>query len=175
MTPDSNTQYEFELKENYPPGSAHFEVFNIHEQLGDCETENCFTIDIIFPSIVDYPDESVQDMINYGIGADWAKQQKIVQEEIDFFNEESKMYDDIGYTMNWYEYHEEKIVLNSNYILSFERYLGSYTGGAHGSHIYDLINFDLRTGDTISLDDILIDDYEADFNDIAVRDRLLGS
>lgn len=167
MTPDSNTQYEFELRENYPPGSAHFEVFNIHEQIGDCEIENCFTIDIIFPSIVDYPDESVQDMINHGIGADWAKRQKIVQDEIDFFNEESKMYDDIGYTMNWYEYYEEKIILNSNYILSFERYLGSYTGGAHGSHIYNLINFDLHTGDTIFLDDILIDDYEADLNDIA--------
>ena len=89
------------------------------------------------------------------------------QEEIDFFNEESEMYDDIGYTINWYEYYEEKIILNSNHILSFERYLGSYTGGAHGSHIYDLINFDLHTGDTIFLDDILIDGYEADLNDIA--------
>jgi hypothetical protein len=167
MTPDSTSRYEFELKENYPQGSAHFEIFHIHKQLGDCETENCFTIDIIFPALVDYQDEAVQDRINLGIGADWEKQQKIVQEEVELFNDESEMYEDIGYTMNWYEYYEEKIVLNSNYILSFERFSDTYTGGAHGSHIYDLINFDLSTGDTISLDDIFIDNYEDALNDIA--------
>lgn len=167
MTPDSNTQYEFEFKETYPPGSAHFEIFNINEQIGDCEIENCFTINIIFPSIVDYPNGAVQDKINQGIGADWEKQQKFVKEEIDFFKEESEMYEDIDYTINWYEYYEEKIVLNSDYILSFERYSDSYTGGAHGSHIYDLINFDLHNGDTIFLDDIFIDNYEDALNDIA--------
>lgn len=167
MTPDSKTKYEFELRENYPPGSSHFKVFYIHKQIGDCEIENCFTIDIIYPALVDYRDKAIQNMINHGIGADWDKQQKIVQEEIEFFNEESEMYDDIGYTMNWYEYYEARVVLNSNYVLSFERYMSSYTGGAHGSHIYDLINFDLHTGDTIFLDDIFIDNYKAELNSIA--------
>ena len=167
MTPDSKSKYEFELSENYPSGSAQFEVFHIHKKIGDCDIENCFTIDIIFPALVDHHDKKVQDLINHGVGADWDKQQKIAQEEIVFFNEESEMYEDLDYTMNWYEYYEARIVLNSNYILSFERYMDSYTGGAHGSHIYDLINFDLRTGDTIFLDDIFIDEYETRLNSIA--------
>jgi hypothetical protein len=167
MTPDSSTQFKFSIKENYPPGSARFKISHIHEEVGDCEVENCFAIDIIFPAMVDYQNAHIQRMINHGINADHDKQQDIVQEEIEFFNEESGMYEDIDYPMNWYEYYEEKIMLNSDYILAFERFASNYTGGAHGSHIYDLINFDLQTGDTIFLDDIFVDNYETQLNMIA--------
>jgi hypothetical protein len=71
----------------------------------------------------------------------------------------------------WYTIEEtmsNQIVYNRNDIISFEAEKTGYYGGAHGSHNYNNMSLDLKTGLQITEDKIFINDYQEDLAKIIV-------
>ena len=60
-----------------------------------------------------------------------------------------------------------KVRHNSDYIFSMELSEYSYLGGAHPNTHINFVNYNLKSGEEIKLDDLFIDNFEEDLNSIA--------
>lgn len=87
------------------------------------------------------------------------------------FIEESKKADDntsIGAWFSYYENSSDKIVYNSNDIISYTINFENYTGGAHGAHSYQNHVINSTTGDPITEDDIFISNFQDELAHIII-------
>lgn len=76
----------------------------------------------------------------------------------DFFEEYKTFLDDFpDFEMPWNIEIHGKLLFQSNQIISIELEEYSYTGGAHPNYNITLLNFDLISGETIQLDDVIKD------------------
>lgn len=66
----------------------------------------------------------------------------------------------VGAWFSYYEMSSDDISYNKNDLLSYTVNFENYTGGAHGSHSFSNHVIDLKTGKTITEEDLFIDDYQ---------------
>lgn len=84
-------------------------------------------------------------------------------------NPDTTNLDNMLYMQSW-DYDEDvRIIYNTNDILSIEFFAYYYTGGAHGGYGSIYRNIDLKTGKTISLDDILKTGYKDELSEILTK------
>ncbi len=180
---DSSEIYKFMLKENYPPGSANFDIKELHENYGESDfADFAASSELSYPVMTDFPDETVQQKINSFI--------------LDFYVNGS-MQGDNGYTdindrmesfiadyrteieadsENFRDYKPvyennqfTSIAFNSDNVLSLEISEYIYTGGAHGNSSFSLFSFNLENGEKISLGDIFKGDYKSKLNEVGEK------
>ena len=65
MNQDSSETYDFYLKENYPPGSAKFEIKNTGKNYGESDyADYAASIELYYPVMTGFTDIEVQQKIN---------------------------------------------------------------------------------------------------------------
>jgi len=78
------------------------------------------------------------------------------QEQITCYVDQYKqMQAELGYTVPWTHKESRTIRRFDDEVLTLERDYNDYSGGAHGRHETHYYNFDVQTGDTLLLDDII--------------------
>lgn len=119
--------------------------------------------DLIFEYRISYPvvnikdNTTAQELINANLQEQRQSFQEYIQEakeDATSFYEQST--DDEYPTSSYasYDYYEHRIDEN---IISFERIDYFYLGGAHGEGVYTGLNYDAKTGDLLTLNDIFTD------------------
>ncbi|MDY6786979.1 MAG: DUF3298 domain-containing protein [candidate division WOR-3 bacterium] len=83
--------------------------------------------------------------------------QNIYDQNMDFLEESGQFAKESG--MKYFTEFRIKDILQNKNTVSILGYLESYTGGAHGIHNYETFNYDIISGSTIHLKDII--DYNA--------------
>lgn len=180
ISQDSSETYSFYLKENYPPGSAKFDIKHLSKSYGESDfADYAVSIDLDYPVMVDYPDNDIQQKINSYIMNYYLTQSMYpdsgyndLDERIDSFinsyrndiEADSEIFKDYKPI---YENNEfTSIAFNSDNILSLEIVEYIFTGGAHGNSSFSLASFDLATGEQIRLDDIFYGNYKSVLNKV---------
>lgn len=179
MSQDSADIYDFYLKESYPPGSAKFDIKQLSKSYGESDyADYAVSIEINYPVMIDYPDESVQQKINSYIMNFYLTQSMYpdsgysdlnerinsfidsykndIEADSEIFKDYKPIYENSEFT---------SIAFNSDNILSLEISEYIFTGGAHGNSSFSLVSFNLETGEQIKLDDIFYGDYESRLNE----------
>jgi hypothetical protein len=180
---DSSRVYNFNLYENYPSGSAKFDIKHAGKSYGESENAaSAVTIDLSYPEMMNYTDPNVQNKINDYIMNFYLRSSierdsgyAGIDDRIDSFiasylNEieaDSQLYSDYKPVYENSEF--TSISFNSDYILSLEIIESLYTGGAHGNSYFSLASFDLTTGNQIKLDDIFYGKYKKRLNEVGER------
>lgn len=176
--PDSSEIYDFHLRENYPAGSAKFDILHLSERYGESDyAASAVSVDLSYPVMKDNSDPAVQQKINSYIMNYYLKFSMQgdngytdIDARIDSFIEsyrndieaDSQFYSDYKPV---YENNEfTSIAFNSDNILSLEISEYLFTGGAHGNSYFSLSSFNLATGEKINLDDIFYGDYKNRLN-----------
>lgn len=178
LNPDSSKIFDFELNENYPPGSSRFDIKHFSEDYGESDySDYAVSIDLSYPVMTDYPDETVMQKINSYImhfylsgSMQGDNGYTDINDRMDSFIEDykneieadSELFRDYKPV---YENNEfTSIAFNSDYILSLEITEYIFTGGAHGNSSFSLSSFNLETGEPIMLGDIFQGDYKEILN-----------
>src|SRR5690606_20294408 len=79
---------------------------------------------------------------------------------LQFRSAEEEMRKELVLVSKWqYEVHID-IVTNSSKILALRYYEMSYMGGVHPNTLTIYVNFDMKTGKILTLEDILVTDYQ---------------
>lgn len=180
MSQDSADIENFYLKESYPPGSAEFDIKHSGKSYGESDyADYAVSIELDYPVMINYPDDSVQQKINSYIMDFYLNQSMYpdsgysdLNERIDYFIDsyrndieaDSEIFKDYKPI---YENNEfTSIAFNSDNILSLEIVEYIFTGGAHGNSSFSLASFNLETGEQIKLDDIFYGDYKRILNKV---------
>ncbi len=180
---DSSKVYNFYLKEDYPEGSAEFEIKHLNRYYGKTDfSPYAVSVELSYPVMVDYPDANVENKVNSYITNVYLYESleedngyPDLENRIDSFIEEyqqeieadSEIFKDYKPV---YENDElTDIAFNSDNILSLEIEEYLFTGGAHGNSSYSLVSFDLQTGKQIKLDDIFNGDYMKKLNEVGEK------
>ena len=175
---DSSEVYYFYLKENYPRGSAKFDIKHINKNYGTSDyARYAVSADISYPIMIDYPDKEVQKKINSyvmnyylnsSMGGDTTYTD--MNDRVDAFIEsyKSEIEADTELFKDYkpiYENNEfTSIAFNSDDILSLEIIEYIFTGGAHGNSSFSLASFNMKTGEKIKLNDIFYGNYKKVLN-----------
>jgi hypothetical protein len=183
LKPDSSEYFNFYLEENYPVGSAKFNLKNINRNYGESDfSDYAVSIDLTYPVMTGYPDEEVQQKINTYI-MDFYLNGSMegdsifsdIDDRADSFIEDYKqeVEEDSGLYNDYkpvYENNEfTSISFNSDNILSLEIIEYIFTGGAHGNSSFALSSFNLETGEQIKLDDIFSGDYKSELDGVGEK------
>ena len=180
MGQDSDDQYDFYLKEVYPPGSAKFDIRHLSKNYGESDyTDYAVSIELNYPVMVDYPDQTVEQKVNSYImnsylnafmnGEEgYADLDERMDAFIDSYRTEIEADSDIFKDYKpIYENNEfTSIAFNSDNIISLETVEYLFTGGAHGNSSFTLASFNLKTGEQVKLDDIFYGDYKRELNEV---------
>ncbi|RJP62127.1 MAG: DUF3298/DUF4163 domain-containing protein [Ignavibacteriales bacterium] len=168
---DGSKTLPLKLMEKYGEDCAKINIRKYERNIGECGNESCFSLSIFYPEVI-LPDKNVEDKINKAIKnslleyyvEDKALQYNSIEELADSFyaayKTDSVIIHSEDYILAYVYDLEFKIDYNDNNILSLLKTLYTYTGGAHGSTSLTYLNFDLRSGAEIKLEDIFKDDYK---------------
>ena len=118
-------------------------------------------------SVVIEGNEEAENLI-----AEWfTKNEEAFQESAEETLEwEKENQDMIESTSSYYQSHGFAVTRNDGRILSFSSNTGGYEGGAHGYYMEYGLNFDVATGQFLSIADVVTD--EAAFQEICVQEML---
>jgi hypothetical protein len=152
---------------------------------GNCDStysNNCAQIKIEFPQIENLSDTSIQNKINESIRDLFL--QSVFEDGIyesaerlikDYLNEYNSFRKDFPNAFQqWSLERIGEVMLNKNNVFSVEFSEYSYLGGAHPNTYVSFVNFDLRSGEEIKLNNLFKDNSENELNKIAETEfRLL--
>jgi hypothetical protein len=152
-----------------------YELRTIESTYGGCQPgdDSCTYISIQYPLIIKAPTVASRDSINSFVLkyllSSYNEEQESLDQVLSLFIED---YNNLKrnmpeYLHGWYYHVTVTIVYSTSEILSLDLSRDSYTGGAHGSHHTEYANFNLKTGQRIKLEHILVDDYQQSLNAIA--------
>jgi hypothetical protein len=145
---------------------------------GDCDStysNNCAQIKIEFPQVEYSQNQAVENRINNLIQGyflqsifDETPAQSIDDLIRNFLQEYESFKNDFPEAFqHWRLEKTGKVRHNSNYIFSIELSEYSYLGGAHPNTYVNFVNYDLKSGEEIKLDDLLVNNFGEDLNRIA--------
>ncbi len=180
---DTTEIYDFYLKEDYPAGSAKFDIMQSGKNYGESDfADYAVSIELCYPVMKDFPDKEVQQKINSYImgfylnssmGEDSSynnlndridsfidSYRTEIEADSEFFKDYKPVYENSEFT---------SVSFNSDNILSLEISEYLFTGGAHGNSSFTLSSFNLATGEKIKLNDIFYDDYKNTLNSVGER------
>jgi hypothetical protein len=159
------------------PDTVCYEVRTIGSTYGGCQPgdDGCTYTSLQYPLITKAPTVASRDSINSFVLKYLLSSYNEEQESLDrvvgkFIEDYDNLKRDMPeYLHGWYYHVTVTIVYNTSEILSLDLSRDSYTGGAHGSHHTEYANFNLKTGQRIKLEHILVEDYQQALNAIAER------
>lgn len=148
------------------------------DRTGDCDSaysSNCAQIKIEFPQVEYSQNQAVENRINKLIQGYLLQPLFVenppesVEKLIDEFLREYETFkSDFPEAFQlWSLERTGKVRHNSDYIFSLESSEYSYLGGAHPNTHIKFINYNLKSGEEIKLDDLFINNFEKDLNRIA--------
>ncbi len=168
---DGTKTLPLKLSEKYSDDCARVNIISYEKNIGDCESDNCFSVSILYPEVI-LSDNTIETRINTSIKnslLEYSVEDKLnhyssIEELADSFyawykadslisrGDDYKLFFayDFGFMIDY----------NDKNILSIRKTLYQYTGGAHGGTMIDYLNFNLQNGKEINLSDIFKDDYK---------------
>ena len=156
-----------------------YEIRKIDEQSGPCSSDStstrCVDIDISYPTILEGASAPVLDSMNANIQKGilaYAFEGGVIPDFQSFIGEikseyESLMKDFPEYNTGWQLEIKSDIIYQDSLYLSVASTIYTYTGGAHANTFQVYRSYDLQTGSTITLDDLLEPGYKSDLNEAA--------
>ncbi len=183
LKPDSSEYFNFYLEENYPVGSAKFNLKNINRNYGESDfSDYAVSIVLTYPVMTGYPNEEVQQKINTYIMDFYLsgsmegdsifsdlddRADSFIEDYKQEVEKDSGLYNDYKPVFENNEF--TSISFNSDNILSLEIIEYVFTGGAHGNSSFTLSSFNLETGEQIKLDDIFSGDYKSELDKVGEK------
>lgn len=161
------------------PKFVNYEIRKIDENLGPCAQDStaikCLVIQIEYPEITGKVSEQVAKRLNENIKADMLSSTFLSDQpttlealkaslETDY-NELIQEFPD--YNNAWALEINADILYQDSLFISLASTVYSYTGGAHPNSGQLYRSYDLRTGERITLDEILAEGYERKLNEAA--------
>ncbi len=152
---------------------------------GNCDSaysNNCAQIKIEFPQIVNLSDTLIQNKINesirdlflqsvFGEGI-YESAERLIKDYLNEYDSFRKDFPDAF--QHWSLERIGKVMFNKHNIFSVEFSEYSYLGGAHPNTYVSFVNFDLRSGEKIKLNNLFKVNSENELNKIAETEfRLL--
>jgi hypothetical protein len=182
---DGRIKYPFELQEKYPEGSI---PMNVYYQKGSVPLVNksnspkaALQYCLLSPGESKDPiiaDSLTKIILNKFMGKPVRKVSPdmllLAMKQIYFENyittNESIYKEAMGASFNWESLKFMDVVLNCSHLLTFYIEQYAFTGGAHGLQTRDYTVVNLRSGRTVSLNEIFSGDYEAALTDILTKE-----
>lgn len=161
------------------PKFVDYEVESINEQSGPCETDSlsnqCASFFVEYPIITGMLSPAATNKINESIKSaifDYAfvsEKPETFQSLIEEISSEyTKILNDFpDYKASWSMEVNSDIIYQDSSFISVASTIFSYTGGAHPNSYQVYRSYDLRTGEPITLSDILIPGFEDELYDVA--------
>jgi len=176
--PNNKGIIDFILREKYPTGCASLEIKRFSREYSNGSEKA--DIEFLFPSLINFPDKNAARIINskiektfltdYNIGdrnTNWKSYDEMTNDFVNrykgFINDTSLSLD---YKPMWENNYFTNVIFNSDNILSLENIEFRFEGGAHPLTFYIYANYDLKTGNKITLDDLLVPNYKAELDKI---------
>lgn len=156
-----------------------YEIREIDEKAGPCVADStskrCINVEISYPAILKGAGQTVLDSLNANIKASIL--------EYAFVTEKSENFDDLveeigneykivtrdfpDYETPWQLEVTSDIIYQDSLFISVASTIYSFTGGAHAISYQVYRSYDLQTGKTITLGDLLEPAYEIELNEAA--------
>ncbi len=164
--------YPFELKEVYQAGSGQFDLIKKHKIQGDCGEGMCANFILIYPQMKKggvMQEKINRQIINILLSHYAEKQGKkinslddLVDDFIERYKEEEKNFAklDANTKPAWTHYNEVSVVFNASNILSLQFRSEVSESGEKPLEVIYYENFDLQTGQSLSLDNLFVKDYK---------------
>jgi hypothetical protein len=163
--------YPFELKEFYQEGSGQFELIKKHKIQGSCEEGMCANFVLIYPQM---KKGVMQEKINKQIisillshytekqGKKLSSLEDLIEDFMARYKEEEKNFAKLDPNTKpaWTHYNEVSVVFNAQNILSLQFRSEISESGEKPLEVIYYENFDLRTGQSIKLEDLFVKDYK---------------
>lgn len=161
------------------PKFVTYQVNKIDEQLGPCAsdttTRKCLILQIEYPEITGMVSAEVAQTLNDNIRRDILGSTFLSDQPTSFEELKTTMEADYSslleefpdYSNPWTLEVNSDILYQDSLFISVASTIYSYMGGAHPNSGQLYRSYDLRTGESIQLNDILIDDYESGLNEAA--------
>ncbi|WP_305981990.1 DUF3298 and DUF4163 domain-containing protein [Roseivirga thermotolerans] len=152
---------------------VNYEISSFTEMMGPCKSDSaqrqCLIFQVEFPVITGLVPQSVAEKLNYHIEKDILSSSFISNKPGSFkeLKEElnadytSMISDFPDYNNAWVFEVNSDILYQDSLFISVATTVYSYTGGAHPNSGQVYRSYDLRTGDPITLDQLLVENYEA--------------
>ncbi|BDD04716.1 DUF3298 and DUF4163 domain-containing protein [Aureibacter tunicatorum] len=150
-----------------------YEIISLNKSHG-CENGNkdksgCVEISISYPKIVNAKDDQVKNKLNAYIENHfeingYQSLDSAMNDFIDNYLDILKF--DSTYKTHWYGEYVERIIYQSDEILSLAYEANSYEGGAHSQFELHFSNLSLQTGNLVKLEEVLKDGYSQKLNEI---------
>jgi hypothetical protein len=137
--------------------------------LCESDTNNCAKVIASYPMVKGSPsgvgkniNDSILEFVKYSISTfhpDAGQKKITIADLVDEFFEEYELFieDFPDFEMPWSIEIHGKLLYHSDKIVSIEMEEYSFTGGAHPNYNTTLFNFDLISGETIRLEDYIVD------------------
>jgi hypothetical protein len=148
------------------------------DSIGDCDSafsNYCAQIKIEFPQVEYSRNQAVEDRINKLVREYFLQHLlnketfKSIEELMNSFLQEYEIFkiDFPEAFQHWSLERAGNVRQNRNYIFSMEFLEYSYLGGAHPNTVVKFVNYNLKSGEEIKLDNLFNDNFEKDLNRIA--------
>ncbi len=156
-----------------------YEIMVIDKSVGPCVTDSltqkCLLFQVEYPIIKGGPIQEVVDKLNENIKNDITNTYTISESPISFEELQASLTSDYQQMLDEFPEYNNPWVLEVNsdvlyqdsLFISVATTIYSYTGGAHPNSVQVYRSYDLRSGDQITLDELLIPGYEKRLNESA--------
>ena len=163
----------------YPPYAL--EMQQISRQAGECDTDTartCTTVEMLYQTVSDTVRIDAADRINTSIkeaiagviGYDSSKAIPSAEVLADQFIEDyNVLAEDFPDAFGWEMNLSGEVLRNDSAFVVVRIQVESYTGGAHGSHNLQFLNFNPLSGEKYTLDDLFRAGYEEELNKLALN------
>jgi hypothetical protein len=162
----------------YPP--FELETQSLNRETGNCETDTsrtCTKVAMLYQTVKDTSRTEAVKAINTEIvqgikgviGYDSTTDPSLQEMAALFIDDYEQLHKDFPDAMGWYMNVSGEVVRNDSAFLVIRIQSESYTGGAHGVHNFQFMNFNPINGETVALEDIFIEGFEEPLNRLALN------
>jgi len=164
---------------SYPP--YELEMQQVSRQSGNCDVDtarHCTQVEMLYQTVSDSIRTEAVKRINATIleniagliGYDSSKAvPSPAQQASQFISDYEDMAREFPEAFGWEMNVSGEVLRNDSAYLVMRIRVESYTGGAHGSHNLQFLNFNPVTGTKLALDDLFKPGYEAELNKLALN------
>jgi len=158
---------------------VNYKIESIDENIGPCgdedDLEKCLTFSVEYPVIEKGVPQTILQKLNDNIISDIIGSYMDTEERMNFdqikiglkSDFESLLKDYPESINNWNLEIISDILHQDSLFISLATTINSYTGGAHANYVQSYRSYDLRTGETIQLEDLFIEGFEEELNEYA--------
>jgi len=143
-----------EAEENCCGQCCQGEIKVTQKEIKEENTELNYSIEAYYPELEDCTNEEVKKDFNDKILSSVNKSIEDFREAVKEFHSEMEE------SFNAYCIHNYSVTKGNDGIISIRFYIEEFAGGAHPSHTYSSLNYNLKTGSEIKLSDLFSEDSD---------------